>query len=72
MSRERELARQGWKRQTTYDEPRLGEVVQMYAELGFEVRLEPFEPEDETECSVCMQQMPERFKTIYTREKRDE
>ena len=27
MTREEELTRQGWKRQSTYDEPRLSEMV---------------------------------------------
>jgi len=61
------LAREGWTRQATYDEPRLSEMVEVYEELGFEVRLEPFEPDGQAECAVCMAQHPERYKTIYTR-----
>lgn len=67
MGRSQELEAQGWQRQATYDEPRLTEMVEAYQELGFEVHLEPFELDDGQECTVCMQQMPDRFKTIFTR-----
>ena len=68
MTRE-ELEKMGWERQTTYDEPRLSELVDMYKELGFEIRLEPFNPDDEPGCSECMKADPARYKTIYTRAK---
>lgn len=61
-----ELEKQGWIRQTTYDEPRLGELVEMYEEMGYEVRLEPFDAHDEPECSECMK-IPGVYKTIYIR-----
>jgi hypothetical protein len=67
MSREDELARQGWKRVLTCDEPRLSEMVEMYREIGFEVHLEPFHPEEEPGCAECLQADPGRYKTIYTR-----
>lgn len=67
--RENELAQDGWKKQATYDEPRLSEVVEMYRELGFEVHLEPFEPRFETGCTDCMQATPDKFETVYTRPK---
>ena len=69
MSQERQaqLLRAGWKRQSTYDEPRLSELLQTYRELGFEVRVEPFDPADQPDCSECMRLAPGRFKTIYTR-----
>ena len=61
------MKREGWEKQTTYDEPRLSEMVALYEELGFEVRLEPFDPDGEPQCSECMMADPDRFKTIYTR-----
>ncbi len=64
---EDELTKQGWSKRTTYDEPRLSEMVELYQELGFEVRLEPFCSGPEQECSECIVQRPERFKTIYVR-----
>ena len=69
MSRQDELIQAGWTRQATYDEPRLTEMIEVYEELGFEVRVEPFEPDGQAECEACMAQHPERFKTIYTRKK---
>ena len=65
--RREELLREGWQRQATYDEPRLTEMVELYRELGFEVRVEPFAPEPDTDCTDCMRAEPERFRTIFTR-----
>ena len=67
MSREQELIDKGWVKQSTYDEPRLSEMVDMYKEIGFEVHLESFDPEAETECAECMKIAPDRYKTIYTK-----
>lgn len=66
-----DLEKQGWVKQTTYDEPRLSDIVEMYEEMGLEVRIEPFNPDekDEPGCSECMKVQPDRYKTIYTREK---
>ncbi|MBW1698797.1 MAG: hypothetical protein JRH18_05880 [Deltaproteobacteria bacterium] len=63
---------EGWVKRATYDEPRLSEMVEMYREIGFEVHLEPFNPEFEPECSECMKMAPERYKTIYTRRKHND
>ncbi|MFC2155756.1 hypothetical protein ACFLRB_04620 [Acidobacteriota bacterium] len=65
-----ELEKQGWVKQTTYDELRLNEIVETYDEMGFEVRLESFDPDNETGCSECMKLQPGKYKTVYTREKR--
>jgi len=69
MTPEKKLIKQGWEKQATYDNPRLSEMVEMYKEIGFEVHVEPFNAENETGCSSCMQLMPDLFKTIYTRRK---
>jgi len=71
MTREEELIRQGWEKRTTYDEPRLSEIVEMYKEIGFEVHLEPFNPDEELGCAECMKATPENYKTIYTREEKN-
>ena len=70
MSSEKELIARGWEKQTTYDEPRLSEIVEMYEETGFEVHLEPFDPFFDQGCVDCMKASPEKYKTIYTRPKR--
>jgi len=67
MSHEQKLTEQGWERQSTNDEPRLSELVQMYRDIGCEVHLEPFHPEEEPGCSECMQMAADRYKTIYVK-----
>jgi len=69
MSRESELIRDGWTKQSTHDEPRLSDVVEAYEEMDLDVHLEPFNPENEQGCTECMRVSPERYKTIYTRQK---
>jgi len=69
---EAELEAQGWSKRTTYDEPRLSEMVTLYEELGFEVRLEPCCPDEGEQCRECLAAQPGRFKTIYVRRKRQE
>jgi hypothetical protein len=69
MTRQEELARQGWTRRATYDEPRLSEMADIYKDIGLEVHLEPFHADEEPRCSDCMKNMPELYKTIYTRKK---
>jgi hypothetical protein len=71
MTREEELAREGWQRQTTTDEPRLSEMAETYREIGFDVHFEPFHPEEEPGCVECMKADPDRYKTIYTRKKKN-
>ena len=61
------LVRDGWERQNPLDKPHLSEVAEMYRETGFEVRIEPFDPDGESGCTECMQASTEKYKTIYTR-----
>ena len=69
MAPQEELTRQGWKRQATYDEPRLSEMADMYRQIGLEVHLEPFHADEEPSCTGCMETMTALYKTIYTRKK---
>ncbi len=58
----------GWKRMTTTDEPRLGELVETYRELGFEVMLRPVSREELGDaCLDCYLAEPDRFRTIWVR-----
>jgi hypothetical protein len=68
---QKELEKDGWEKRTLYDEPRLSEMVEMYEEIGFEVMLMPFDPDDEPGCIECMKTQPELFKTIYTRKRKN-
>ncbi len=64
-----QLAKDGWEKRTTYDEPRLSELKQYYEELGYEVLLQPFNPDEEPACAACMKTMPDLYKTLYTRKR---
>lgn len=70
MNHEETLIKQGWQKQSTLDEPRLSDAIEAYEEIGFEIHLEPFHPEEETGCTECMKISPEKYKTIYTRIKK--
>lgn len=69
--REAQLLAQGWTRQFMADEPRLGEAVAVYQELGFEVHLEEVDPAAcaAGACTVCFQEpaAARRFRVIFTR-----
>lgn len=69
MARQEELMAQGWQRRATYDEPRLSEMIALYKNIGFEVHIEPIHPEEEKNCTGCMEHMPDMYKTVYTRGK---
>jgi hypothetical protein len=69
MTREEELTGKGWQKQSTNDEPRLSELADMYQEIGYQVHLEPFHPEEEPGCTECMKLQADRYKTIYIRKK---
>lgn len=65
---EEELREQGWIKRSALDEPRLGEIVDLYKSLGFEVRLEPAHPGDlGADCSMCYSESCHKFTMIYTR-----
>jgi hypothetical protein len=44
-------------------------VVNMYEELGFEVRLEEVKPEEVEHCTQCLQERGERIYRVYARRK---
>ena len=69
LFREQTLKKKGWTKQSTHDEPRLSDIVEMYQEIGLEVLLEPFNPDEETGCTDCMRETARNYKTIYTRPK---
>jgi hypothetical protein len=74
-AREAQLLAQGWVRQFLADEPRLGEAVAQYRELGFEVRLEPLDPAAcaaSNGCAACFgsPELAARFRVIFTRRPR--
>ncbi|RPJ11137.1 MAG: hypothetical protein EHM36_02070 [Deltaproteobacteria bacterium] len=70
MNREEELKKEGWTKRFIMDEPRLSEAVAQYEEIGFEVLLEPVDISSE-ECTSCITAFSGRYRTIYTRPKKE-
>jgi hypothetical protein len=70
--REKELApsAEGWERRFTADLQRIQEAIELYRQLGYEVRVESVRQAAPTvDCGPChAAALP--FKTIYTRKKR--
>ena len=76
MTREEELAKEGWERKFVSMEPRLSEMAELYESLGLEVLLEPLPPKGEalnsgsceaSGCTVCFEADRDRYRIIYTR-----
>jgi hypothetical protein len=68
MTREEELAKEGWEKQSILSEPRLSEAVETYKELGFEVLVEPVDLECmDDDCKECF--ADDDCKVIYTRKR---
>ena len=62
------LLADGWERRFMADGQRAREAVELYRELGYEVRTEPVRREDVADdCEDCQLLMLLEFQTIYTR-----
>lgn len=62
------LLAEGWERRFMADGERAREAVELYEELGYEVRTEAVRSEDVADdCEDCQILMLLRFQTIYTR-----
>jgi hypothetical protein len=70
MTGEEELKKEGWGKRFTTDEPRLSEAVEQYKQIGFEVLIERVDTSS-GECTSCMTVFSDRYKTIYTRPKKE-
>ena len=67
----KELEKEGWERRSIVDEPRVREISELYASMGFEVHIEPVRPEEMVgECAECFEEDCTKYKEIYTRPKR--
>ena len=65
------LVAEGWERRFTADEQRAQEAMELYTQLGYEVRAEPLRPgEFHDSCQDCGTTVSASFCTIYTRKKR--
>jgi hypothetical protein len=64
------LVAEGWERRFTADAQRAEEVIELYSQLGYEVRAEPVHTEELVDgCGDCHSLIVSKFKTIYTRRK---
>jgi len=64
------LIAQGWERRFTADKQRAKEAMELYSELGYEVRAEPVLREEvPNDCQDCRTVVSYYFQTIYTRKK---
>lgn len=72
LSPEDALLKEGWVRQTVIGEPRLSEIVQNYKAMGFEVHVEEFKTEGESDCTTCFdagQGLGFMYGTVYVRKR---
>ena len=64
------LVSEGWERRFMVGPDRLEETMQLYQELGFEIRQEPIKPVEFSEiCQACQTLACDDYVTIYTRKK---
>jgi hypothetical protein len=69
QERDARLAEEGWRRRFTGGPPRLAEMVELYHQLGHEVRLEPLDDHDLADsCAGCRVALA-LFRIVYTRVK---
>ncbi|MBI1967061.1 MAG: hypothetical protein HYS40_03640 [Gemmatimonadetes bacterium] len=62
---------EGWERRFVADPARAQEAVELYTWAGFDVRVEPLDPEDlRDECESCGLAQAGLFRVIYTRRRK--
>ncbi len=77
MGHHKNLTGSQWEERLIACEPRLSEIVEMYKEIGLDVRLEPLPPKDrpggqdekcsENGCTACFDEDRDRYRVIFTR-----
>ena len=60
-----------WQEVAVDGERHVGRLVDMYEELGFEVRLEEVKPEEVEHCTKCLQESGEKIYRVYARRKQE-
>ncbi len=64
------LVAEGWERRFVADGRRAAEAMELYEQLGYEVRGEPVRAEEMLDdCEDCQLLILMQFKTIYTRKR---
>ncbi len=57
----------GWQLRGVYDDPKLTEISKIYEELGFIIKLVPFNPGLVSGCTKCIMESPDKYKILYTK-----
>jgi hypothetical protein len=60
-----------WQEVAIDGETHFRRLVDMYEELGFEVRLEEVRPEEVKHCTKCLQESGEKIYRVYARRKQE-
>ena len=60
-----------WQEVAIDGEAHLKRVVDMYEELGFEIRLEEVKPEEVEQCTQCLQESGEKIYQVYARRQQE-
>ena len=58
-----------WQEAAIDGETHLKRLVDMYEDLGFEVRLEEVKPQEAEHCTQCLQKKREKLYPVYARRK---
>jgi len=60
-----------WTKRNVVEEPRLSELVELYKELDFEVKLEDCTEADfqDDGCNECIKEFAGKYNVIYTKPK---
>ncbi len=66
-----DLEKEGWENRGEFCEPRLSEVVELYEEMDFEVRLVPLDPKNLPGCGVCFKKNIDSYRAVYVRRKEE-
>ena len=60
-----------WQEVAIDGEAHLKRLVDMYKELGFEVRLEEAKPEEVEQCTQCLQESGEKIYRVHARRQQE-
>ena len=60
-----------WQEVTIDGETHLKRLVDMYEDLGFEIRLEEAKPEEVEQCTQCLQESGEKIYRVHARRQQE-
>ncbi|MFX0050180.1 MAG: hypothetical protein ACFE8U_02705 [Candidatus Hermodarchaeota archaeon] len=66
-----QLEKEGWEKKFTIEEHRIEEYKELYESLGQEVKVESVVPSEIEGCIECFKVECEKYRTIYTRPRKN-